>query len=103
MVHLLQHVLLYVCWQVWDKDSLKPDDLIGEVELPVKTIVTWVQCGARGWRDGWWRLAKPKTRLGKLLLGGSSHQDQGSKEKGAGRIEMKVHFRPYAVGSSPGR
>lgn len=83
---------------MWDKDSFKPDDLVGEVELPVKTIVTWVQGGARGWRDGWWRLAKPKGRLGRLLPG-SNHHEQGNEEKGAGRIEMKVHFRPYAVGS----
>jgi hypothetical protein len=29
--------------QVWDRDYLKPDDLLGFVDLPVKAILTWTQ------------------------------------------------------------
>jgi Ca2+-dependent lipid-binding protein len=66
--------------QVWDKDTFKPDDLLGQVELPVTAIVDWSQGGKRGWRDGWWK-----------LKGGR----RGHKEGDYGRIEMKVQFRPY--------
>lgn len=31
--------------QVYDRDFLKPDDLLGQLELPVKTILTWTQVG----------------------------------------------------------
>lgn len=66
--------------QVYDKDTFKYDDLLGQVELPVTAIVDWSQGGKRGWRDGWWK-----------LKGGR----RGKKEGDFGRIEMKVQFRPY--------
>ncbi len=72
--------------QVWDRDYLKPDDLLGSVELPVSSIVNWSQAGSRAWRDGWWLLKPSRRRAGR-----------GS---GAGRIEMKVRYRPYS--SDPG-
>jgi hypothetical protein len=28
---------------VYDRDYLKPDDLLGQLELPVKSIITWTQ------------------------------------------------------------
>lgn len=34
--------------QVWDRDFLKPDDLLGQMEVPIKTIVTWTQVGREG-------------------------------------------------------
>lgn len=75
--------------QVWDRDYLKPDDLLGFCDLPVKDILTWSQGGGRGWRDGWWRL-QPKGSKG---WGRRGRQQQ---QQGAGRIEMKVQFRPYS-------
>lgn len=33
--------------KVYDRDYLKPDDLLGQLELPVKTIITWTQVGVR--------------------------------------------------------
>lgn len=71
--------------QVWDRDYLKPDDLIGYVELPVQAMLTWTQGGGRGWRDGWWRLKKKGGMFG-------HKKDDGT----AGRIEMKVRYRPYS-------
>uniref|UniRef100_A0A383VQB5 C2 domain-containing protein n=1 Tax=Tetradesmus obliquus TaxID=3088 RepID=A0A383VQB5_TETOB len=76
--------------QVWDRDYLKPDDLLGFCDLPVKDILTWSQGGGRGWRDGWWRL-QPKGSKGWGRRGRQQQQQQG-----AGRIEMKVQFRPYS-------
>jgi hypothetical protein len=75
--------------QVWDRDYLKPDDLLGFVELPVTAMLTWTQGGGRGWRDGWWRL-QPKGSKG---WGKRGRQKQ---QEGAGRIELKVKFRPYS-------
>jgi len=34
--------------QVWDRDYLKPDDLLGQMEVPIKTIVTWTQVTREG-------------------------------------------------------
>ena len=32
-----------LCHQVYDRDYLKPDDMLGQLEFPVKTILTWTQ------------------------------------------------------------
>lgn len=32
--------------QVYDRDYLKPDDVLGQLEFPVKTILTWTQVRA---------------------------------------------------------
>eukprot|EP00879_Flechtneria_rotunda_P008728 GHRR01009142.1.p1 GENE.GHRR01009142.1~~GHRR01009142.1.p1 ORF type:complete len:896 (+),score=341.24 GHRR01009142.1:1003-3690(+) len=70
--------------EVWDRDRFKFDDLIGQLELPIKTMLTWVQAGKRGWRDGWWRLKGKKDAV-------------PPTDNKHGRIEMKVQYRPYSA------
>lgn len=148
------HTSLTHSWsQVWDRDYLKPDDLLGCLELPVTAVMTWTrvcakeagvaclgahayacmvrpgpegstvrtvssraitrwecvllapaglkklttscpprslcpaahkrQGGVRGVRDGWWRL-RPKGQ-------------KSWEGPGAGRIELRVQYRPYTT------
>ncbi len=82
------------CWlgalQVWDRDWVKPDDFLGELEIPVKELLTKVTNGRRGVVEGWFDL-KPGSRGLLGMLGG------GSKEKTAGRIELKIQFCSYML------
>jgi hypothetical protein len=87
-INVQAHDVLKV--QVWDRDWVKPDDFLGELEIPVKELLTKVTNGRRGVVEGWFDL-KPGSRGLLGMLGG------GSKDKTAGRIELKIQFCSYML------